>query len=301
MPLLGAHMSIAGGLHKAVEAAVAHGMDTLQIFTFSPSQWSVSAIPAAELGTAGGPKWRGKPLAGATISGFRSALKASGLSQPVAHNSYLINLASPDNDLWQKSLDAMTCELERAEALGLMGVVMHPGSFVSSTEAAGLERITLGLNQLHRDTAGYRTLTLLETTAGQGTNLGHRFEHLQQILDTVADPERLGICLDTCHIFAAGYPLDSAEDYEETMAEFDRRIGLSRIKAFHLNDSVKPRGSRVDRHAHIGEGQLGLNPFRHLLRDRRFATTPMFLETAKGDRDGESLDAINMRVLRSLL
>ncbi len=301
MPLLGAHMSIAGGLHKAVEAAVAHGMDTLQIFTFSPSQWSVSAIPAAELGKAGGPKWRGKPLAEATVSGFRAAMKASGLSQPVAHNSYLINLASPDNDLWQKSLDTMTCELERAEALGLMGVVMHPGSFVSSTEAAGLERIALGLNQLHRDTAGYRTLNLLETTAGQGTNLGHRFEHLQQILDTVTEPDRLGICLDTCHIFAAGYPLDSAEEYAETMAEFDRRIGLSRIKAFHLNDSVKPRGSRVDRHAHIGEGQLGLNPFRHLLRDPRFAQTPMYLETAKGDRDGETLDAINLRVLRSLL
>ena len=281
--LLGAHMSIAGGYYKAVESAAEYGMDVVQLFTKNNNQW------------------KAKPLSQADIDEFRSALKSTGVKYPCAHDSYLINLASPDDVLWQKSIEAFTIELERAEALGLFGVVMHPGAFVHSTEEAGLLRIIAALDEVHRRTAGFATLTLLETTAGQGSNLGHRFEHLARILDSVAEPERVAVCVDTCHIFAAGYPITTAKEYAATMAEFDRLVGLDRIRAFHLNDSVRELGSRVDRHAKIGAGKLGLEPFRHLLNDRRFASVPMYLETPKGEEDGEQLDSINLRTLRSLI
>ncbi|HEY2250385.1 MAG TPA: deoxyribonuclease IV [Planctomycetaceae bacterium] len=281
--MLGAHMSIAGGYYKAVEAAARYGMDVVQLFTKNNNQW------------------KAKPLVPSEIDEFRAALKSTGITCPVAHDSYLINLASPDDLLWQKSIDAFTIELERAEALGLVGLVMHPGSFVSSTEEAGLARIVAALDEAHRRTAGYATLTLLETTAGQGSNLGHRFEHLARIFDSVADPARIAVCVDTCHIFAAGYPITSKKEYSATLAEFDRIIGLDRIRAFHLNDSVRELGSRVDRHAKIGAGKLGLEPFRHLLNDKRFASVPMYLETPKGEENGEELDAINLRTLRSLI
>lgn len=281
--ILGAHMSIAGGYYKAVEAAAELGMDCVQLFTKNNNQW------------------RAKPLTEGEIEQFRAALASTGVRLPCAHDSYLINLASPDDALWEKSRDAFVVELERAEALGLIGVVMHPGSFVSSSEEAGLARIVAALDEAHRQTAGFGTLTLLETTAGQGTNLGHRFEHLAAILERVAAPERVGVCVDTCHIFAAGYPIHSAEDYAATMAEFDRIIGIDRIRAFHLNDSVKDFGSRVDRHAKIGAGKLGLEPFRHLLNDPRFREIPMYMETPKGEEEGEQLDAINLRTLRGLV
>jgi|SRR5579863_760647 len=281
--LLGAHMSIAGGYYKAVEAAAEYGMDVVQLFTKNNNQW------------------KARPLAQSEIDEFRAALKSTGVKCPVAHDSYLINLASPDDVLWQKSIDAFTIELERAESLGLIGVVMHPGAFVHSTEEAGLARICMALDEAHQRTAGYATLTLLETTAGQGSNLGHRFEHLAHILQTVAKPARVAVCVDTCHIFAAGYPITSQTEYAATMTEFDRVIGVDRIRAFHLNDSVRELGSRVDRHAKIGAGKLGLEPFRHLLNDRRFAKVPMYLETPKGEEDGEQLDTINLRTLRSLI
>lgn len=283
MPFFGSHLSIAGGYYKAVDTAGELGMDCVQIFTKNNNQWN------------------GKPITPAEVKLFRDRLEATGVHHPVAHDSYLINLASPTEELWQKSIDAFTHELERAELFGLIGVVMHPGSFVSSSEAAGLERIVAGLNEAHRRTPNVKALTLLETTAGQGTNLGHRFEHLQTILERVADPERVGVCVDTCHIFAAGYPLIQPEEYAATMEEFDRLIGLERIKAFHLNDSVKPFGSRVDRHAHLGRGTLGLEPFRHLVNDPRFETVPMYLETPKGEEDGEQLDTINLRILKELV
>ena len=283
MPPLGAHMSIAGGYYKAVEAAAAVGMDCVQLFTKNNNQW------------------QGKPLSDSDIELFKAALKELQISQPCAHDSYLINLASPDDALWQKSLDAFVIELERAEALGLIGVVMHPGSHLAATVDEGLGRVVKAFDEVHRRTAGFKTLTFVETTAGQGTNLGHRFEHLARILDDTIDSKRLGVCVDTCHIFAAGYPITTAEDYAATMAEFDRLIGVKRIKAFHLNDSVKGLGSRVDRHAKIGGGQLGVEPFRHLLNDPRFAKTPMYMETPKGEEDGELLDAINLRTLRGLI
>ncbi|HEY3964518.1 MAG TPA: deoxyribonuclease IV, partial [Planctomycetaceae bacterium] len=185
MPLLGAHMSIAGGYYKAVEAAAEYGMDVVQLFTKNNNQWNA------------------KPLSQSDIDDFQAALKRTGVKCPVAHDSYLINLASPKDDLWQKSLEAFVVELERAEALGLIGVVMHPGAFVDSSEEAGLARIVTALDEVHKRTAGFKTFTLLETTAGQGSNLGHRFEHLAQIANHVAAPERIGVCVDTCHIFAA--------------------------------------------------------------------------------------------------
>lgn len=283
MPLLGAHMSIAGGYFKAADAAAALGMETVQIFSKNNNQW------------------KGKPLSDDDVRLFREALERGHLKKPCAHNSYLINLASPDDVLWRKSIDASVDELQRAEALGVDGVVMHPGAFVTSSEEAGLQRIITGLNEVHTRCKNFRTQFWLETTAGQGSSLGCKFEHIAAILNGVDAPDRLGVCVDSCHIYAAGYPLQSDEEYAATMKAFDDLIGIHRIRAFHLNDSKKPLGSRVDRHEHIGEGFLGPEPFRHILNDPRFAELPMYLETNKGERDGENLDAINLRTLRGLM
>ncbi len=283
MPLFGSHLSIAGGYYKAVDTAAELGLQTVQLFTKNNNQWA------------------GKPLSDEDVRLFREAVQRTGIQRPCAHDSYLINLASPDDVLWKKSVDALVIELERAESLGLEGVVMHPGSFVSSSEEAGQQRIIDGLNEAHHRTAGIRCQYWLETTAGQGSNLGHRFEQIGYLLENVRNPERLGVCVDSCHIFAAGYPLQTKEEYAETMDEFDRQIGISLIRAWHLNDSKKPLGSRVDRHEHIGEGFLGLEPFRHIVNDIRFADTPMYLETEKGERDGIDLDAMNLATLNSLI
>lgn len=283
MPLFGSHLSIAGGYYKAVRAAHELGLDTVQIFTKNNNQW------------------QGKPLTEGDIRLFQEALQETGIQAPCSHDSYLINLASPDDELWQKSLEAFVIELERAEALGLAGVVMHPGSHLESSPEEGLQRIVEALSEVHRRTSGYRVETWLETTAGQGTNLGYLFEHLQTILEGQDSPERCGVCVDTCHIFAAGYPLCSNADYASTMEQLIEAVSLPKIRAFHLNDSKKGLGSRVDRHEHIGEGELGLEPFRHLLNDRRFAAHPMYLETKKEKRDGEEMDAVNLRTLKGLM
>ncbi|MDP1796492.1 MAG: deoxyribonuclease IV [Planctomycetaceae bacterium] len=281
--LLGAHMSIAGGYYKAVEAAARLGMTTCQLFTKNNNQWV------------------GKPISDDDVQLFREAIDKAGITSPCAHNSYLINLASPKDELWERSIEAMIVEIQRAELLGLAGIVMHPGSFVESSEEAGLQRIITALDRVTHATPEAKVELWLECTAGQGSCLGHRFEHIASILQGVKEPERYGVCVDTCHIFAAGYPLGTPETYAATMAEFDRTIGLKNIRAFHLNDSKKPLGSRVDRHEHIGEGHLGLEPFRHILNDPRFENIPMYLETEKGERDGEDLDAINLRTLQSLI
>lgn len=283
MPLLGAHMSIAGGYYRAADAAGALGMDTVQIFTKNNNQW------------------RAKPLTDEDVRLFKEAIRRHKLRIPCAHDSYLINIGSPADELWEKSLDALVIELERAEALGLAGVVMHPGSAVTSSEEESLQRIVHGLDEALRRTQGSAVELWLETTAGQGSNLGHRFEHIAQLLERTKDSSRLGVCVDTCHIFAAGYGLRTRKEYKATMDELDDVIGLGRIRAFHLNDSKKPQGSRVDRHHHIGEGELGLEPFRFVLNDKRFRKLPMYLETKKEDRDGEPMDAVNLRTLRSLL
>jgi len=283
MPLFGAHMSIAGGYHNALLAAQAHECAVVQLFTKNSNQWAA------------------KDLTDDDIRTFKRTLKQTGLKHPTAHDSYLINLASPDDTLYRRSIEAFVVEVQRAEALGLSYLVTHPGAHMGTGEDTGLTKVATALDEVHTRCAGFKVKVLLETTAGQGTSLGHRFEHLARILELVKEPKRLGVCLDTCHVFAAGYPLAPEADYLATMKEFDGLIGLKRLRAFHVNDSVKGLGCRVDRHAHIGKGMLGLEPFRLLVNDPRFADRPMILETAKEDPDGTDMDTVNMKVLRGLV
>jgi deoxyribonuclease IV len=283
MAILGAHESIAGGYDKAVERAHQCGANCLQLFTKNNNQWAARDITSAE------------------VKRFRGAMDTLGITHPIVHDSYLINLASPDPRLWQKSVDAFVVELHRAETLGIFYVVTHPGAFTTATEEAGLENIVRAIDETSSQTRDLKARCLLETTSGQGTTLGWRFEQLAWVFDRVKEPDRLGVCFDTCHVFAAGYPLGTPKDYNATMATFDRLLGVDRIKAFHLNDSRRERGSRIDRHEHIGRGQLGIEPFRLLLGDPRFRDVPMYLETPKGTEDGEDLDAVNLRTLRSCL
>ena len=283
MPHFGAHMSIAGGPANAVAQAVAQGCAAVQLFTKSPSQWSA------------------RPLEADAVAAFRDAFGRSGMAVALAHDSYLINLASPDDAQRRRSIDAFVDEMQRAESLGLHFLVMHPGAHLGGSEEDGLARVADALDEAHGRCPGYRLRVLVENTAGQGTCLGHRFEHLGRILRRVADPGRLGVCLDTCHAFAAGYALSPHADYLETMAELDGLVGLGRVEAFHLNDSRKGRGSRVDRHAHIGRGEMGLEPFRSLVNDPRFAGRAMILETPKEEGGEADMDAANLGVLRGLV
>jgi deoxyribonuclease-4 len=283
MPLFGAHMSIAGGCHNALIAAQRHDFDTVQLFTKNNNQWDVRALTAPD------------------IEQFHGTWKTTRLKFATAHDSYLINLASPDPLLYQRSLEAFVIEVQRAEALGLSYLVMHPGTPTDGDEDAGIQRIVRALDEVHARCPACRVKILLETTAGQGRSLGWRFEHLAAILDSVKQSRRLGVCLDTCHVFAAGYALAPARDYQKTMQAFDRLIGLSRLKVFHLNDSKKPLGSRVDRHEHIGKGHLGLEPFRLLVNDPRFQKVPMIMETPKEGPNDEDMDVVNLATLRALV
>ncbi|REK40858.1 MAG: deoxyribonuclease IV, partial [Planctomycetota bacterium] len=269
-------MSIAGGYYKAVEEAHRCKCDCVQLFTKNNNQW------------------RAKEITDEDAARFQSTLKELGVAHPISHDSYLINMGSPDKALWKKSIDAFIVELQRADQLGIPYVVAHPGAYTDSSEEAGLAAIVRALDEVHRQTHGATACCLLETTAGQGSNLGWRFEHLATILDGVKDPDRLGVCFDTCHVFAAGYPLGTEKEYKETMRQLNKTVGVKKVKAFHLNDSKKEFGSRVDRHEHIGQGHLGIEPFRHLLNDRRFRKTPMYLETPKGDRNGTPWDVVNL-------
>ncbi len=275
-------MSIAGGCNRAVESAHRLGFESVQLFTKNNNQWKAPILTDDH------------------VAAFRTALREASIARPVAHNSYLINLASPDDALWEKSIDAMTVEVERCAALGIPDLVAHPGAHKGLGEEAGLRRVARALDEVHRRTSGCGIMIDLETTAGQGTCLGHRFEHLGAILESVREPDRLGVCVDSCHIFAAGYSLATDREYDGTINELDRAVGLGRVRVWHLNDSVRERGSRVDRHAGIGRGCLGLDPFGRIVRDGRFADVPMILETPKGTEDGQELDAIYVRLLREL-
>jgi deoxyribonuclease-4 len=246
-------------------------------------------------------QWRAKPLSQAEIAQFRQALRQSGLHHPTAHDSYLINLAAPQPDLFHKSVEALIVEMERAEALGLEYLVLHPGAHTGSGEAVGITRVAEGLNLALQRCPGLRVQLLLENTAGQGSSLGYRFEHLRDIRQQLHEPERVAYCLDTCHAFAAGYDLRTPSAVEKTLSEFDRVLGLPLLKVFHLNDSVKPLGSRVDRHAAIGQGQIGPTAFRLLVQDPRFAEHPMIIETPKEDEQGRPMDPVNLALLRSFL
>ncbi len=282
MSILGAHQSIAGGYYLAVQRAKQRGCDCVQLFTKNNTQWSA------------------RPITGEDVRRFRAALEEHGIRQPIAHDSYLINLASPDLRLWKKSVAALIEELGRAEKLGIACVVTHPGAFTTGSESHGLRRVIRALNEILGQTEDLAAQLLLETTAGQGTSLGWRFEQLAAMLDGARQSDRLGVCFDTCHVFAAGYPLAGKHEYRATMRAFDRAVGLERIRAFHLNDSRQELGSRIDRHQHIGRGAIGLEGFRNLLRDRRFQHVPMYLETPKGEENGADLDTINLQVLRQL-
>jgi deoxyribonuclease IV len=283
MAILGAHKSIAGGYRKAVELAHQCGCDCVQLFTKNNNQWAAKPITAEQA------QW------------FRDALDTLHITHPLAHDCYLINLASPDAGLWKKSVNAFVAELQRAETLGIPYVVTHPGASTAASEAVGLRNVALAIDEIHGQTRGLQSRCLLETTAGQGTSLGWRFEQFAQILDSVRDPDRLGFCFDTCHVFAAGYPLGTKKAYRSTMTTFDQLIGLNRIKAFHLNDSRRELGSRIDRHEHIGRGQIGLEAFRFLLADHRFREVPMYLETPKTGGNEGDWDIINLQVLRGLV
>jgi deoxyribonuclease IV len=278
---LGAHMSIAGGLHLAIDRAVAAGCNVLQIFTRNSNQW------------------KGKPVSEADVALFRNKFAASGLHEVVSHDIYLINLASPTGETRDKSLGAFRDELETCARLGINKVVMHPGSHLADSPQTGLERVIEAFDLLFSEVPQFEGRVLIETTAGQGSNLGRTFEELAAIVSGSRFPEKFGACFDTCHTFAAGYDTATEEGYRDTMEQFDRIIGLDRLQCFHFNDSRKGLGSRVDRHEHIGQGALGLNPFRFILNDSRFATVPKILETPKGDND--EMDAVNLALLRGLV
>jgi deoxyribonuclease IV len=283
MAILGAHQSIAGGYYKAVETAHRLKCDCVQVFTKNNNQW------------------RAKELTDEDVRLFKGKLKELGVKHPLAHDSYLINLASPDPVLWQKSVDSFVMEMLRADRLGIPYLVTHPGAHTTSSEEAGIAAVVRALDETHRQTRGIKTKCLLETTAGQGSCIGRTFEQLATIIDGVQDPDRLGICVDTCHIFAAGYPISTEKDYKATMRKLATTVGLKLVRAFHVNDSLKPLGSRVDRHAHIGRGMIGKQAFRLLVNDRRFRKVPMYLETPKGEEKGKNLDSINLQTLRRLV
>jgi deoxyribonuclease IV len=291
-------MSIAGGVDRALSAGKENGCEVVQIFTKSSGQWAARPLPPQE------------------VEAFRRRQEELAIPLVAAHDSYLINLCSPDEALWRRSLEAFRIEIARCEALGIPYLIAHPGAHCGAGERAAFDRIARGLDAALDATDAGRTLAgrksagaraqsgggvmvLLEITAGQGSNIGHRFEHMAEILARVRRPERVGICFDTCHAHAAGYDLRSEEGYHRTFEEFDRVLGLGRLRAFHLNDCKKELGCRVDRHWHIGRGLLGIEPFRLLMNDPRFEGIPGFLETPKGADYAE--DRINLRTLRRLI
>ena len=286
---IGAHMSVSGGVSKAVDRARIHGCEALQIFTKNASQW------------------RSKPLDPEEVAAFRARIDDTGIQPVVSHASYLINLATTFEALREQSLEAFLDELDRADTLGLMGVVIHPGTCTAGSEDDGLRLIAEAIQRALDARPHQNTMVLLEHTAGQGRTLGYRFEHLAAIIAHLQGPTRIGVCLDTCHLVASGYDIISDAGYLDTFDAFDRIVGFDRLKAFHGNDSKKPLGSRVDRHEHIGQGCIGEEPFRRLLHDPRFAGLPLLLETEKSrisEKPGaialDPLDLQNLDTLRRL-
>lgn len=279
-PLLGAHMSIAGGTPNAVQRAKSVGATAMQIFVKNNN------------------RWQGKILTDEEVEEFRLAREKSRLRSVLAHDSYLINLASPDPPLWERSINALLDELDRCRRLGLSHLVTHPGAHVGKGEAWGIERIGAALNRIHERARGAPVRLALETTAGQGTSLGWSFEHMRDILAACRRPDLVDICLDTCHVFAAGYDFRDPAGYQAMMAEFDRIVGLHTLRVIHVNDSKRLLGSRVDRHEHIGEGEIGPSGFACIMQDERLESVPKILETPKGKDLKE--DRRNLRTLRRL-
>lgn len=277
---LGAHHSVAGGVINAVNRAKELRSSALQIFTKNANQWA------------------GKPISDSDAKSFQQGVKAANLRFVVSHDSYLINLGSAKEDLHSKSVHAFVDELQRAELLGLEGVVTHPGAHGESSPEEALQRVVDGLDASHRLTPGFRAKTLVETTAGQGTSLGWQLEQIGWILKRVADPERVGICFDTCHLFAAGYGMTPGDELESTIDAMEKAFDLKNIVLIHTNDSLKPQGSRVDRHAHIGKGHIGLERLRAFVMHPKLAHLPLILETPKETNEaGEDMDDVNLRLL----
>ncbi len=282
MPYLGAHMSIAGGVSKALERALSIGCEAAQIFVKQNNQW------------------KSAPISDEEAAAFKKIYSEKFVRGTVfAHAAYLINLASPDDALRNKSIDAMTDEIERCDKIGVDGIVLHIGSHMGAGEREGLKRVAAAFDVIFERTAGADVKILMETTAGQGTNLGHKIEHLQEARELTKRGDRLGLCIDTCHVYSAGYDINDEADYERLMGEISSRLGFESLKAVHLNDSMKPFGSRLDRHEHIGKGTIGLEGFRRLLNDERLANLPMALETPKEKEMLEDIE--NLKILRGLI
>ena len=281
-------MSVAGGLPNAIARAQVHECEALQIFTKNASQW------------------RARPLPDEEVAAFRLAARKSGIAPIVAHASYLINVATANPALRAQSIAALGEELDRAEALGLLGVVLHPGARLATAEHVAVELVVTALAQVLSERPKGKAMILLEHTAGQGSAMGATFEQIAAMLNGVRSKKRLGVCLDTCHLLAAGYDLCSEDGYAATFERFESLIGFDRLKVFHVNDSKKPCRSRVDRHEHIGQGCIGLEPFRRLVNDPRFDHLPMLIETEKSETrekmrvTPDPLDVMNLETLRRL-
>lgn len=279
--LLGSHTSVSGGIHTAFERAASIGCTTMQVFVKNANQWY------------------GKPCTNDDVSKYHEAESQTHIHPVIAHAAYLINLCASNPAIRTKSREGFLDELRRCEMLGIKALVVHPGAHVGTGEDEGIKCIAESLNAVHEQTNNFRTLSTLETTAGQGTTLGYRFEHLRRIIDLVEDKARVAVCIDTCHLFAAGYPVHTREGWEATMREFDQIIGLDRLVAIHVNDSMKPFGSKRDRHEHIGKGVMGLDGFRALMNDERLVSVPKILETDKSEDLHEDVE--NMSVLKALV
>lgn len=278
---LGAHMSIAGGVENAVLAGHSVACQAIAMFTKNNNQWKAKALTKDD------------------ADRFNAALVETGIKPVVAHSSYLINLGSPDNVLWKKSTASMEDELARCELLGIPYLVVHPGSHKGKGVDFGLKRVAEAMDQIHSKHPTWRVMTLIEHTAGQGDHLCHTFEEIGQLRDLIADNKRIGVCLDSCHLFAAGYDLRKPETYADVFKNFSDLVGIEQVKAWHLNDSKTPLGSRVDRHEHIGKGKVGRAGFRNIMNDARWRNLPGLLETPKGPELKE--DKVNLRVLRNLI
>ena len=277
--MLGAHVSTAGGIHNAISNGTDLGCDSIQIFLKNPNQWA------------------GKSPSESDIDHFIERWRESAIQEILIHDIHLTNLASPKKNVLENSREQFNLQMQLAARLNIRYIVTHLGAHLDSSETEGLQVLSDSLNLALEQTTGGDVEILLETTAGQGTNLGYCFEHLRQIIDMSENPERMGVCFDTCHVFAAGYNLCTDADYDETFERFDQIIGLDRLVAFHLNDAKSAFNSRVDRHDHIGEGNLGIPPFQRLVNDPRFEHTPAIIETPKM----KEMHATNLAVLRDLV
>jgi len=281
--MFGSHLSITGGMHNALLAAEKYQMETVQVFTKNQMQW------------------RCAPLDEGAIDLWRAHQKRLKFKRTVSHDSYLINLAATNDLFWRQSVQLFVEELRRCDLLGIPYLVAHPGAHMGAGEEAGIAKIVVALNEIHAELPDSKTITCLEVTAGQGSCLGYKLEHLAEIIGRVKQPKRLGVCLDTAHLFAAGYDFRGRK-YAKFRKEIDQRIGLKRVKVLHLNDSKKELGSRVDRHAHIGHGTIGREGVKPFVRDTAFKDVPKILETPKEkDKKGRDWDAVNLEVLRSLM